>query len=799
MIAPSLQEYFVDRATGFPLAAGTVTYYSDTNRTQLKNVYTISGSPPNYSYVVIPNPNTLSSVGTPTDDGGNDILPYYYPYDANGNVELYFITVYNAAGAFQFSREAFPNISGSSGATVDITNYIPNGQFLLHNNIPAYSGVTPPIYLPGQIRATSTVVAEGNWTFDRTVGTTSTDFVTFVPFGSYTENPTSSPKYAINISCTASHAGDTVKDLRINFADVNKFASDTQEYTFAITGQSNSGSPLQAEVIVRKNFGSGGDATTETTVGTLTFSTTYSIKFVSFVFGDNLGKTIGTVGTDTVSICLRFPPTSTYNFSGSCVLLSPGSLAINTFPTTTDAEFTYQALTAIPLPDPNGFDIYCPLVATQTGLKFSRSEIGFVMPYVGNASSIPAGYLLGDGSMYETQAYSTDFIPYARLQSLVYDTTANVPVFGTGLPYVTGLPVAGVGASQLLINTNTAGLVTNSADGSVPTNFGIQNLNAGSNAYGFTAYVGGLTNGYVLAVQDDFYIPVVAPTAGTTGFTVEYYGNNAGLPLAYQVFRITVTFGAIASLRGTYLTFSHAAASPTAYYLWFQVDGTGADPAPGGTGIKLNLLSNFTIKDVTNAIAAAISGYQTTCLSTITNAAGITPGAFFDFNTLTQAFYVWFQVNSVGVDPAPANKFPILVNVPTGSTAAQVQALIIRTLNSKFYAVPDLRGVIIKGAAGGNPAALQDDITYRYTLYGNADPTGSGPGTYQLDSNALHTHGVTLFPSAGTTMIQHGTGSGNTPAGSNLGDTPAFAVTIQNAGVLRSNPFNIALYYLIKY
>ena len=34
-----LQEYFVDKDTGFPLAAGQVFFYEDTNRSVLKNIY----------------------------------------------------------------------------------------------------------------------------------------------------------------------------------------------------------------------------------------------------------------------------------------------------------------------------------------------------------------------------------------------------------------------------------------------------------------------------------------------------------------------------------------------------------------------------------------------------------------------------------------------------------------------------------------------------------------------------------------------------------------------------------------
>jgi len=112
MISPNLQEYFVDKNTGLPLSGGQVYYYSDINRSTLKNVYTISGVAPNYSYIQLPNPLTLSAVGTPQYLGA-DIRVYYYPFDDEGDAENYYIEVY-AAGEMppatpQFTREAWPN------------------------------------------------------------------------------------------------------------------------------------------------------------------------------------------------------------------------------------------------------------------------------------------------------------------------------------------------------------------------------------------------------------------------------------------------------------------------------------------------------------------------------------------------------------------------------------------------------------------------------------------------------------------------------------------------------------------
>lgn len=819
MIAPPLNEYFVDKDTGFPLAGGVISFYSDVNRTTLKPVYQLTGVPP-YSgsiYTALPNPLTLSSAGTLVDSFGNQVILYYYPFDANGNIELYYITIYSAGGVLQKTIQAWPNFVESNASSADFTNFIPNGQFLLHNNIPAYNGIVGQAYALGQVRALDTNIASGNWSFDRS-SNSSTDFVVFKPFGSYVTNPSSSPRYYVEISCTSPNRGDTIKDLRINFPDVNKFASDTQEYTFAFTAKSNSGSSLTGvELIVRKNFGSGGSDPTENVIQTVpAITTSYTVIQQSFTFGNNTGKTIGTGGDDTVSLVVRFPATSTFDVSLTDFVLTINAVNVTVFPTTTEAQFMSTALTAIPPPDPNGFDMYCPLVQTPQGLKFSRSEIGMVVPNVTSASSI-TGYLLCDGTTYEAQAYSADSIPYARLQSVILSTSGGVsryyPLYGTGVNYVMATQSSTVApnSAQVMISTNNSNVVTNSADGSVPTNFGIRNVNAGINNFGFTAYPASTPNNatpYVLVVQNNYYVSVTNPTAGTSGFTIVYYGTDSGLPLSYQTFAVFPTLpNPITNLAGKYFTFSLAAGSPTAYYVWFQVDGTGADPAPGGTGILVNISASFSYQDVVNAISYALSGNQTTLLATLTAGSSITPGAYFTFNTSTAAYYVWFQVNGAGTDPAPVNRFPILVSVNSTDNIGQVSTAITTAINSKFYAVPDLRGVTIKGASGSASNVIEDDATRRYTLFKQADPGGTGPGTWQLDSNNLHNHTATTT----TTLSNEGLGvivdigSGGSAQGSagSLWIAQTVSATsstsIANAGALRTNVFNVAMQYFIKY
>ncbi len=131
----SLDEYFVNKDTGLPLANGRIYFYEDANRNVPKLVYTLVDNPPGYNppnYTPLPNPITLSTVGTVADNNGNNVPIYYFPYDAAGNLQLYYIVVTDQFGTVQETRHAWPNVSivdnpGQSAETYE--NAIKNPQF----------------------------------------------------------------------------------------------------------------------------------------------------------------------------------------------------------------------------------------------------------------------------------------------------------------------------------------------------------------------------------------------------------------------------------------------------------------------------------------------------------------------------------------------------------------------------------------------------------------------------------------------------------------------------------------------
>lgn len=133
----NLEPYFVDKITGAPLANGTIEFWKDNARSVPKPVYQLTGSPPNYTYTALPNPVTISSVGTIEDSLRNNVALYYFPYtsmDDNADIELYYVVVKDESGEEQFTREAWPNLTAEDDPSIDqnnvIVNQLSNPQFV---------------------------------------------------------------------------------------------------------------------------------------------------------------------------------------------------------------------------------------------------------------------------------------------------------------------------------------------------------------------------------------------------------------------------------------------------------------------------------------------------------------------------------------------------------------------------------------------------------------------------------------------------------------------------------------------
>lgn len=785
-----LWELHSNKDTGEFLRDGYALFYRDTARTVGKPVYQLTGSPPNYSYIqqgylVTSGPFSGAWRVDLNDQGAFPLMVYGYPLDSNEDVDLYFIQFYGNDGVFQFSREGWPNFfaSGGGNTTQINVNYIPNGQFLLHTDIPATDNLQE-----GEIRQAVTPVAYGGWSFVRPNSSTARDFVTFQRLGSYLTNPPKSPRYACRVKCENPSGGDLFKDLRARFDDVNKFEYLSQQFTFALSGQILSGGSINVSLILIKNFGTGGDAATETNITTFTLNGSFGLQFFAFDFGDNSGKVIGTNDDDYIELALRFPPNSIFDAEVTDIILTPGNVDSPIFDDTTTRQFIYRSLFKDMVPSHDGSDIGLPVVLGQDGLFFDNSQVGRIFASINR--SVKFGELFADGSQYPTDGYSFDGIPYARLQKEVMQPNEIMPRYGTGRNFVTSYysnaPNSAV--NSLRIVNNSLGSVTDFSDGSIPTGFTFNNVTSGAvndNSWGL---VYGLNSFYIWG-KNAGSLNGIGITPNTSGFTTSALrvGRPATESVNFRTIFSVTTIGA-STLAGKYFVFN---STTNIYYVWYKVDGIGTDPALGGgeIGIQVDLLSTWTSYEVACATASAISGFKVTNIIT-TAGSSITPGSFFNLNAQSQQYYVWYQKDGAGTDPAPSGKLQIKVSILSTDTDVQVATKTLLAINSKYFATPDLRGMILKGWDNG--AGIDLDASSRWSYYVNL-LIGNDVGSNQFDEILNHFHGAQLFG-----QLQN-THNGVLANEISVSDFISDGVTVLATGGSESRPLNTYVNYVIKY
>lgn len=745
VVAPAIQQLFRNKDTGLPLSAGLVFFTEDAQRTIKKEVYQLSGSPPNYTYVPIATVNFpgLGDAVVLNSVGAFDEIIYYFPYDAEGNLDLYYIRVYSFDEVFQFDVEAYPNITASEGVEDVEVNFVSNGQFLAHNNILA-EGNLPA----GRIRQDITDVAYGGWTFNTQFAAGATDFVFFERFPGYDTNPVNNPRYAVRVETTSSMPV-TDKDLRVKFENVNRFSSDTQQYTFGFSAIDNNAGSTQLQLFIIKNFGTGGSPTNEERIpiGNIITTPTYFNHSVVFSFGNNSGKVIGTNDDDFIQLAIQFPVNALYNISLTDVYLLQGNKATEPYPITTNRQDKYRAIAGgLNLPDYNGADIGLPLILTKSGIDYDRSSIGSVLAVSYDTGGTLPGYLRAVGAQYETAGIdATDGIPYSRLQAKYFNSTFMFPIHGTGRDYQIML-YDGV-SSYAILSANRSGVLGAAAAGTSPftitrrIHIGVAGGYA-AESFNFTASI--------FRIMNDEATSVTEATAGTSTFSFALIqsGIAAAAVTPTTDYRPTqhggkveiTDFGAVAAsglAGGEYFTFtSTVSGTPTSYYVWYTKNGVGVDPAvPGHTGIQVNIETADTAAEVCNKTIIAVSGREAS-LITFTDGSMVMGGDYFLCDTFTANYYVWYKVDGMGSDPMVPARLGIQVDILGTDTVVQVASKTTIQINSKFYAVPDYRARFFRMLDLGSE--LDPNVANRFS--GIPGYLGDKLGTFELDTHIVHRH-----------------------------------------------------------
>lgn len=787
---PILQYVFIDKDTGLPMSGGKAIFVRDSSREDFKDVYILTGAPPNYTYTNIGHEVDFNAAGA-FSYNGQDVLVYLKPYDDEGNVDLYCVKVYNANDTLQFTREAVPNLISGDTPVADgaFANYIPNGQFLSRINVKD----------DGLISQAITDIAYGGWTFERPVGSNAVDRVTFTRFNSYSENPPAHPRYAVNVGNTGGGSGNQSKDLRVKFANVNRFASDTQNYTFAFSGKSNS-STIDVDLIVIKNYGTGGSAATETSIQTFTLTGSYQQFSASFVFGDNADKTIGTLDDDYIQIALRLPIGVIFDCTLTDFGLFVGQYVNPGYPEKTNRQMDSQFLGgAFAIPDPDGFDLYLPVILSPTGLTYDHSVVATVLAKLDNTLNV--GELWLDGSAYLTDDYSADGIPYARLQSKLWDETTQTPIYGTGDDYMVGyLPGNTSQTNSFLLVNNALGSASVATEGAIPTGFTFKNVytGVGSSSYGINAWVVAPGTGkfWVQGQQVGATPQEIDP--GSSGFSV---GTDYSLlPTAYTPQEFDVLVVNAASLAtgstGKYWLFSN---TTTDYYVWYKIT-TETDPAVGvRTGIQVNLTVGDDITAVAEKTVAAMMNFQTSAITTVA-ASAMTAGSYFTVGTPSENFYVWCTIDNAGNNPNVVNHTGIQVDLLSTDSSTVVASKFQSAINMYSYKLPDFREQFLRGTSMSRidtTIGLDPTPGYRFSR-SNFKFGGNNVGSEELSFWRMHNH-----PASGDFVFFSVTpGSGASHAMSNSGvvpETHAVNVTVNDSGQGESRPANVYVNYAVKY
>lgn len=798
VVTSDLESYFVDKDSGLPLAYGVVTFYRDTNKSVKKPVYQITGTAPNYGYSPLINPIILSGAGTFQDESGNNIVPYYYPYDDNGNLDLYYITVYNSAGVLQFTRIGWPNeAQGNDTFTAQEINYIPNGQFVAHNDdrIATVTAINTPSstnYEP---------IAQGGWFLAIPgVGAANVYANTFTQQSTPVSGLDDYPRYFFNFICT-SNGGDAVRDLVIRWPGVNTFAANQNgqppiEYSFFFQAKSNDGASHNFDVRQIYYFGSGSaTVATNVSIGTSTVTTSFGdYQKFTVTFLPQTGA-VGPNNDDFVGIALRAPDAGSFNVSFTDFGLVQGNDAITFYPIKTEAQMVSEATAGwLPSPVADNQNLYLPIIMGPSGFLYDYSVIGNIESSTNTSAlntSLKYPRLLCDGSSYVSynNAVSNLGIPYNRLGNYLISNSSvtGVPMFGTGANYNNAYIMGGA-TSIIRLANNTAGAGTNASVGTVAgwtftnTTVGAATINLFATTYSPSTvlmYGVGFTTA-ILALAD-------GAGAQATGWGFTTLNNFTGIT-AQNVYAAQIDCGNAATvvntgLAGKYFQFGNAA---TSFYVWFKFTNE-TDPAPGGVGIQVNVPSTaIDAPTMAGIVKEAINQFH---ISSVTVGAVPTAGQYWNFVTNPAAprfFYCWYYVDGAGTDPAPGVGSPIKVSINSTDTTADVASKTMLEINKYQFQTPNLSGMFLRGT---DPTSSVDiNAASRWSTVSGI--SGAIVGTFEYQQILHHVHTITH-------QVINGA-AGGTPY---LANSPGAATTFtgNTTGGSETRPTNFSVNYYIRY
>jgi len=555
LIEPGLQEIYRDKDSGLPLSGGTITYYRDVSRTELKPVYKLSGTPADPQFVELPNPLPLTQVGSVSDGGGNDIKPYYFPFNEDGTQDLYYIEVKDSQGVLQFTREGWPqqiDTEVSFSDINDIENYIENGQFLMQRLYPVGEN--------GLLINNTTNVAWAGWLAVLSNGFTSTNNIVFERFTEDLEQPESGPRYSLRMFGTNPNPAESIKDIRKIYNRVNCFSNDT--FTLQFEALTNNGISLNLNLFYQKNYGTGGSPEIEEFIGTVTIVPNVWNKYkIIFTVNDDDGKVFGPNDDDEFRLVWRIDTAVSYDFSMTNMLMILGDFETElTYPVTSDYQAISKTLAAsMEITDTDDDDVGNVLTISER-TDTSSADGGQPIASLGWKAAIPTGSSLewwtdtAPDGFYMMDGTTYDLVGSSVNNSLVQQQAVRLwNVIGN---------VGGRGTDSFYLDSSVL------------------------NEIQYTAWLGGVVN---------------PPNPHSSGFTINVI--NPGSPGVRAIIQV-ICLPASSITAGTYFELFAPSGRSTVY--WFRKDGLGATPPGFNSSLvaPINISSGDTAETVSNKLAA---------------------------------------------------------------------------------------------------------------------------------------------------------------------------------------------------
>jgi hypothetical protein len=722
------------------------------------------------------------------------------PLDAAGGVsglywsadEDYFIVVKDQYGNIVDEIDDFNSpVNDLIGPDADLpedTNYFLNPQFRFFLD---------EKYETGDLTANTdlSIAAEG-WFFRRN-NTSSNISLEFKEFAPDQKEVPFNPKYYLNFLCSSIGAAETEKDIFFRINDVQNFGDEI--LTASVYGKSTEGDAV--EVLVRRNYGSGGSVSSIVAIDSIILDANFTQKVIQIPVDSFSGITIGDEPT-SIDFIFRMPLNDISDISLTNFQLNIGDTLRNFDYKSYDMEKI--RVTSYNLPAPSKTDFGATLVFNGVNYEFEQYTGSIYASSTGkpflNGAENPL-YILADGSTFKKDDYvpnTNNSVKYGRL----YEFYENNPVTNEGNYYGYGN-----NGFKPMIYDNIISFECTKNETAIPawtdndTGFTIENARNGAainvsldEKYfyrSFYPWIPNIKTGSATTPQNNninrvvglfrFTNTVNGVTGASTLGNLLTHGFEAGIirEIVGSASRKETTLLAIeqalgmyknqdvsASTRPRYFTFISTVGS---YYVWYRVSGVGTDPAPGGTGIPVDITPNdseevIVLKTVsvlnagnygvvaeiplnliiennfygsvtasTESIASGIpvisdrrtgsTNIKKVSVIRGSNAETLTAGDYVRFHTTTTDYVLWIRKNGAGVAPG-VGTIELCVDIKDGFTTKDCLKAFKSALLGR-----SLKRIITTDAStlSGGEYLLIENSDEKFTPYVIKDGSGADP------------------------------------------------------------------------